>query len=276
MTAAGAGDEETAALAASALAYAVGYQFGRLKDGMRWAALAHAFLDHLGGDRSRIRAWLVGSEGAMAWSQGDFEKSAKLVEQSIAMFVRALGVDHLDVALGSSNLAFSLLSLHRPEDALVAASRAVRNPRRSRRPQQPPPGQRDLQPGRGAPSDGAVGRSARRVRRLIADRREQRPSAAHWPWRSSGGSGRARHRRGKDRGRGPLARTRVERPPAGLGRGDRHRGTQFALARALWGTGGNKPRARSLAAKAREVFARHHHRERDERAEHWLAAHPAS
>jgi tetratricopeptide (TPR) repeat protein len=276
MTAAGAGDEETAALAASALAYAVGYQFGRLKDGMRWAAIAHAFLDHLGGDRSRIRAWLVGTEGAMAWSQGDFEKSAKLVEQSIGMFVRALGADHLDVALGSSNLAFSLLSLHRPEDALAAANRAVRILGDHGDPNSPVLGNATYNRGEALRAMGRLGeaRAAFEGSLQIAESNAQAlPTGLGDPLT---GLAELAIAEGKAAAAVPLLERALSVRPPGSAEEIAIADTQFALARALWGTGGDKPRARSLAAKAREVFARHHHRERDERAGGWLAAHPTS
>ena len=53
-------DDLTAAKVAASLVYVNGYRLGRLKEAEFWAAFGHATLDRLGGDQSRMRAWLDG------------------------------------------------------------------------------------------------------------------------------------------------------------------------------------------------------------------------
>jgi hypothetical protein len=49
--------------------------------------------------------------------------------------------------------------------------------------------------------------------------------------------------------------------------------TRFALARALWASGGDRARARALAAAARATFADNGNKEASAEVDGWLARH---
>ena len=104
----------------------------------RWhlkLGIAEFFLGHLGEALSHLKQ----SEGALAnfylgralVERHDYDEALKAFEQVVAIRVRVLGENHLDVARALTNLGAVLTQLGRFDDALAAHNRALAIQRRA-------------------------------------------------------------------------------------------------------------------------------------------------
>jgi tetratricopeptide (TPR) repeat protein len=276
LTAESAGDEETAAYATTALSYAVGLSLGRSRDGMRWAALGHAFLNHLNHDRPRLRAWLFENEAMIDWSDGRFEAGPPLMQRAIDLLSAALGSNHPDTGVAFGDLSYSLIAQHRFEEALVAADRAVRIERENGDPNSYylgfatyNRGEALRQLGRRAEARAAF-EDALRIGEMLGD--AMSPCLGE-PLTGLGEL--ALDERNPKAAIPLLERALAVRPPGSAS--DLYIAqTKFALARALWSSGTDRRRAHTLATAAHDVYASHHHAERQRATEAWLRENDAS
>jgi serine/threonine protein kinase len=272
LTAESAGDDETAARAMTALSYAVGLSLGRSRDGLRWASLAHAVLNHLNHDRPRLRAWLFENEALIDWTDGRFETGPALMQRSIDLLTAALGSNHPDTGLAFVDLSYLLIVLHRPAEALAAAERAVRILRENGDPNgyylvnaTYNRGEALRQLGRRAEARAAF-EEALRVGTLNGE------AVSPCLGDPLTGLGELALDEGNPTGAiPPLERALTVRPP-GSGSDVFIADTKFALARALGATETDRDRhrAHTLASEAHDVYATHHHVERQRATETWL------
>jgi tetratricopeptide (TPR) repeat protein len=266
-----AGDDVTAARAAAGLAF-VGARHGSLAEAQFWARLSDAILDRLKTEHPRIRSWTLNNYAASLSHNQDFEGARALWERSLALKRQALGNDHPDVAITASNLTSLLTELGRPAEGMGHAASAI-----------------DILTRRGDPDSPMLGRAyVDRGDALIA---LGKPAEAETDYRRSleilrvdvarahpiHGLGESRVALGKPAAALPYfedalrirRRDETDRLFGQMLTGD----TEFALARALWDSGGDRRRAISLALAAKVRFSPLKRRERALQVQEWLATH---
>jgi tetratricopeptide (TPR) repeat protein len=248
-------DDITAARAASHLIFIVGVRLGRYREAAVWLRFANAALDRAGAGHERIRAWVLNNHACVLEAQGDLEGAKELVEQAIAMKERAVGKNTPDVAVSVNNLSFLLNDLRRHQEALAAASRAIDILKQNGDPDSQTlavsyghEGRALLALGRPGEAEAAFAESIRIFRANLA---WQGPDFAE----ELQGLGEAEIVQGRPANAiSPLEESlkiweKVQRRPSQVA------DARFALARALWESGRNRPRALSLAEAARVDLA---------------------
>jgi tetratricopeptide (TPR) repeat protein len=116
--------DEVRAEVAENLVYVLGYQEGRIDDGLRWAKIADAVLQRLGG-HDLLRAWLLNDLGAVLQVKGDKDAAFKKWQEAVSIKERSLGRDHPDVGISEGNLAGALAELGRYQEALAHIERSL-------------------------------------------------------------------------------------------------------------------------------------------------------
>jgi len=96
--------DDIAAEGAALLAGIEGYTLARREQGARWVALGDAILDRLGPGHDDVRAWLLQTRSAMALQEGDRDTSLRYAREALAMKERVLPP-------GSPDLAESFLAM---------------------------------------------------------------------------------------------------------------------------------------------------------------------
>jgi len=258
-----------AAKSAANLIWVTGYREGRYEESGNWWSIANALLDRMDSGQVRVRAWAMNNEATVLVRTGEFEKARDLFQKALALKVEALGPDHPDVAGGLSNLGLALMSLGDLSEALKAQDRAARIlPRNSdllsevlvnrgqvlfelgRYAEAEKSLTEGLQGGeRGSgPSSMAVADSLTTLGEIKLAVGE--PSTAVSYLERS-----LRVREGKESDPIPAAQAR------------------FALARALWASGGDRTRSLSLARSARQAYATNNRPRQLGTVDAWLATH---
>jgi len=116
--------DEVRAEVAENLVYVLGYQQARFEDSRRWAKIAEAVMQRLGG-HDLLRAWLLNDVGALYTAEGDHESAARVMQQSLEIKEKVLGRDHPDVGRSEGNVAIALAELGRRDEALIHIQRAL-------------------------------------------------------------------------------------------------------------------------------------------------------
>ena len=115
----------TAAEAATALAFTVGYSAGQHEQGLLWAEHAAAAIHH-SGDPTRLReATRLSSIGAIRSGQGEHEQASLATTHVLEIIEDVLGAEHPNTAIVLNNLGAIQHSLGSFERARSYASRAV-------------------------------------------------------------------------------------------------------------------------------------------------------
>jgi tetratricopeptide (TPR) repeat protein len=117
--------DEVRAEAATSLVFVVGYQRGQFDEAQRWARIAHAVLERLGGHQL-LQAWLSNDLGCVYDLHGDKEEALKAIERGLALKQEALGSEHPDVGASEGNVGLSLQGLNRNAEALAHLDRSIR------------------------------------------------------------------------------------------------------------------------------------------------------
>ena len=117
-------DDEVRAEDATNLVWVVGYQEGRYADAQRWAKYADAILQRLGG-HVLLQAWLLNNLGGLFEIRGEREAALRMQQEGLALKERALGRDHPDVGISEGNLAVVLTALGRNQEALEHVDRSI-------------------------------------------------------------------------------------------------------------------------------------------------------
>jgi serine/threonine-protein kinase len=268
-------DDATAALATANLIYVVGYGLARPEDGKRWARISGAILDRLGPGHARTRSWMLNNLAAIYSGAGDFEQARALFEQAIAIKEETLGKEHPDVAISLSNLAQCYLELGLLRQAVEAAERAIAILSSHGDPDTPSLAE-------AYEVRGTTLCSVRRYQEAAQDFQQAltilRRSSTYRPTHPETGS--ALHGLGEVKlaQADPKAAARLFEQALSV----REKAeldvtlvadTRFGLARALWDSGGDRTRARSLATQARATFAAHDRTKREQAITAWLEAH---
>jgi serine/threonine protein kinase/tetratricopeptide (TPR) repeat protein len=259
------GDDIELAKGAATMSFVVGYVEGRAEEGLRWARLANAALDRAGTSQPRIRGWALQSEAAILARQHDFESALPLFRRSVELKTEVLGPDHPDVAVSLGDVGYALAQLHRWAEALHAADRALKIVK--------------THGGRAADALNCRGESLFGLGRLPEAREtfdealriEQSERSLAYPLT---GLGRVRIAQGEPGAAiAPLERAlRIrdaqENDPTFVAE------TRFALAKALWDSGGDRARAVSLARTAKDKYAAEQASSELGEVDAWLASHP--
>ena len=246
--------DDLAARGASILAGWVGYYVGTIDDGLRWAHLASALLDRLGPGHELLRGWLFQGEGNLKMEGGDNEAALVLFRESLALKEKVLPPDHPDLAITLAAIAEILHRLGKDGEALATVRRARETDVRAYGPRS----KRLLQY---LSNEGeylvALGRAKEAVpifQNALARADKTGPDSPliAFPltglaqaWLALGRPDEAR----------PLLEHALQLREASPDRVALAE-TRFALARALWDTEKDRPRAHGLAVAARDAYAR--------------------
>ncbi len=117
-------DDEVRAEDATNLVWVVGYQEGRYADAQRWAKYADAILQRLGG-HVLLQAWLLNNLGGLYEIRGEREAALRMQQEGLALKEGALGRDHPDVGISEGNVAVVLTALGRNQEALEHVDRSI-------------------------------------------------------------------------------------------------------------------------------------------------------
>ncbi|HMF39481.1 MAG TPA: serine/threonine-protein kinase [Polyangia bacterium] len=266
--------DEVRAEAAVLLVFVVGYQQSRFQEGRRWAKVADAILQRLGG-HELLQAWLLNDLGVVLVQEGSAEAAMPLFERSLALKERALGPRHPDVGVAEVGLAFALNNLGRNEEALSHSKRAAAI----------------LEEGLGAahPDLALCLSNSGEMLNALGRYDEARKSfaRAYGIWEGELGSDNVNLGFALTGiGVGYIAEGKSSEAVAPLERAYRLREqhepessrfaeTSFALARALWESTHDRARARGLAERARDGYAKLSEKKRLAEVNDWLRDHGA-
>jgi tetratricopeptide (TPR) repeat protein len=264
--------DEVRAESAAFLVHAVGFQGGKTADGKRWAELADAVLQRLGG-HELLQAWVRNDLGNVLDLEGDRKGAIERHQQALALKQKVLGPDHPDVGISEENLAIALQELGRDEEALEHIQRSVAL----------------LQNGLGAGHpDLAIsltnqGEILNAVGKHAEARRSYEKALAIWE-RELGGENITVSYALTGIGLSYLAERNPSAALVPLERAfqireahepepSRRAETEFALARALWGANRDRGRARMLAERARTAYTTAAVAGKSSEIDAWLRAH---
>ena len=268
-------DDEVRAEDATNLVWVVGYQEGRYADAQRWAKYADAILQRLGG-HVLLQAWLLNNLGGLFEIRGEKEAALRMQQEGLALKERALGRDHPDVGISEGNLAVVLTLLGRNQEALEHVDRSIEilenglgaGSSRSRPPSSTT-GARSSTPW------AARAMPARRSRRRassgsVSSASTIATSPTPSPGLASATSQRETLRTRSFRSSAPSRSARLRRR---ILRAAPRRASR--LARALWESGRDRPRARTLAEEAHESYAKAEIKTKVAEVDSWLHLHGA-
>ena len=268
-------DDLAAAKVATHLVYVVGHRLDRQQDAEFWAGLAHAILDRVGGDQAKVRAWVLGNQAAAKLRTGDFEAARVLTEKSMLLTEQSLGKEHPGVAMSLGNLAYVLAAGGHPDEALVAADRAVEIFLEHSDPEAfslafvySNQGDALSALGRYADAEKAYDNALKIHRKNVGAMNPELAFALHGlaAMKLNQGAAVTAVRFFED-----ALRIRQQPHADPLLAAD----TAFGLARALWSSGGDRTKARSLAATALSAYQDGRTTDRQRAVETWLAANRA-
>ena len=123
LTADAARHDEVRAEASVNLVFVVGFLEGRFEEAQHWARAAKGVLGRLGA-HELLHAWLLNNLGCVYQLQGRKEDAVHAQKQALAIKGRALGTDHPDVGISEVNLAVALEEMGRYEEALEHINRS--------------------------------------------------------------------------------------------------------------------------------------------------------
>ena len=267
-------DDSTAAKAATHLIFVVGTGRDRHREAERWWHWSNAILDRLGNGHTRTRAWALNNYAAVLASEGELEEARVLLEEAVRLKEQALGSAHFDVAISLDGLNGVLLQLRRPHEALAVADRELTIFNYDGDPD-------------GIWTVGALngrGEALRLLGSTVLARAEfekalkllerENIGPGHGVFADTiAGIGRVE----LDEGRPASAIPRLESALRSLENtsaatsvfGSDYR---FALARALWDSGADRPRAITLATQAQDVFTKRGRADRVGEVASWLGS----
>jgi eukaryotic-like serine/threonine-protein kinase len=267
--------DEVRADAATSLVWVVGYQQARYADAQQWAKYAQAILRRLGGHELQ-QAWLLNNLGGIYELQGEREQALRAHQEGLALKERALGRDHPDVGISEGNLAVVLEALGRNQEALEHVDRSIEI----------------LENGLGAGHPEFATQLSNRgeILNALGRSRDARASfeKARIIWeRELGLENRNLAYALTGIGLSYLSEADPLNAISPLERAfkireaqetdpSRRAETRFALARALWESARDRPRARALAEEAREGYTKAELRAKIAEVDTWLHVHSAT
>jgi tetratricopeptide (TPR) repeat protein len=276
-TAIAARQDQLAVEGAARLGWAIGYRHAQPKAGERWALLARSLVDRLGPGHELLRAWQLQDEASIDLHGNDPSKALDLMRESRMLREKILPPDHPEVAIALRNEAEALHQMGRDAEALKVSERVHGILVRAYGPASGEVavslsnrGEYLVDVGRAVEAEGVLSDAARIWEAQIGPT----DPLLGYPLTALG---RAR----LALGRAPEAVAPLERANRVREAGEPDKllvaETWFALARALWDGGGDRGRARDLAARARQAYAQlGTHPKLLTAVEQWLATHPGA
>ena len=263
-------DDVTGAKAAISLIYVAGAVQSRREESDRWANLAEAILERRATPEPRLRAWLLHNRGMVETQSRRFEAGRPLLERALAIKEAELGKKHPDVARTAIGLAWTLTELGRADEALPLLDRAIEILAL------------DANSIELAIAHNNRGDALNALKRYadaeteytaaLRGLRAQLGPANHKTAYPLHGLGQARLEAGDARRAVPYLTEALDlksgHDPDAVSVAD----TQFLLARALVGSGGDRARARRLAEAARETYAKLEETGKRQAVGDWLGA----
>jgi tetratricopeptide (TPR) repeat protein len=264
--------DDIAAEAAGELVGIDGYFLSKTEEGRRWEEAAEALLRRAGPGHDRLAGWLHQDRAVLAQRAGDYDLAKKEFEQALAFKLKALPPNQTDIAKTYYSMASNEISRGDGRAALPAADKAVAIYRAAYGSESPlvwiP-----LE-GRGEALE-LLGRYQEAERDLLVsvERAEALYGGEHsWTAIALNALGVAQLGLGKTREavqtleKALGIRERLDKGQETLAE------TRFALGRALWQEGQDRPRALSLARTARDDYRALHGHDRQVAAiDAWLA-----
>jgi tRNA A-37 threonylcarbamoyl transferase component Bud32/tetratricopeptide (TPR) repeat protein len=264
-------DDATAARAAADLV-CVGSREGRERDATRWARVANALLERLGRVNDRTRSWVAQNQGSNAWLRGDFAGALQFFKQAVALKERELGPEHPDVGISVVSVGIALTELGHLDEALKEFDRGLAIASAHGDPDGPfvagalnCKGELLRMMGRNNEARALLERSV-----AVYDRFPAQPPQIGSPLESLG-------EMSLSEGDPLSARAPLERAARIFAEHNVHPGVtasvRFALARAIWQSGGDKRVAHEHATWARKAFSNYGRTKQAHVVDEWLATH---
>jgi tetratricopeptide (TPR) repeat protein len=247
--------DDVAADTSAILAACVGYYLSRPEDGWRWAHLAQALIDRMGPGHDRSRAWLLQDEANIKLVEHDARGALALFQQAVAIKETLVPPDDRDLSISVEAAGDTMHQLGRNEEALRLNERAYEL---SVRADGPAAADMPLVLSNRGEYLVALGRAAEAIpvfREALAIARANDGRETGWTAYPLTGIGQAllslaRPAEAVEPLEHALRLREANEPNASV-----VADTRFALARALWDGGGDRRRARALAAQARQAYA---------------------
>jgi len=257
------------------LVFVVGFQEGRFIEGRQWASIAESILRRLGG-HDLLHGCLLNDLGTVYFTEGQKDAAVRAMRESLAFKRKALGPEHPDVGVSEGNLAISLAGLGRNEEALEHIRRSVALLERGLGVAHP---DLAIQLSNHGEILNALGRysDARQLfeRARVIQERELGPDNRSLGYALTG-IGVSYLADGDAPSALPILERAFKIREAQETDPSKKAETEFALARALWAAGHDRPRARSVAEQARADYARTDVKTRMTEIESWLRSHGSS
>ena len=128
--------DETAATATIILANLLGGDAKQTEEGRTWLNTGKAMLARIG-DHPLLTTWLLGAEGALLNSEGDYVSAVRVLTAARDAKIKLLGPEHPDVGMSELGLGFALQVAGRYEEALTIDASAVERLTRTLGPDHP-------------------------------------------------------------------------------------------------------------------------------------------
>jgi eukaryotic-like serine/threonine-protein kinase len=266
-------DDLVAAKAATALSFLLTYKLGDQRHATFSLQLAMAFLDRSGPGNERFRAWAQAADAIIHYRQGDFEQARALAEASVALREKTLGPHHPDVAIGLTVLAVISMECDRPATALQATTRAIDILKQHGDPEgfelavtMSDHGDALLALARYAEAERVYQESLRIFREQLNPEHPESASPLHGLGVVKLAQNRAREALAPLEAASQICAPKKCEPILAAE-------IDFDRARALWESGGDRTKARSLATAALASFKSGYRLPRQHATEAWLSAH---
>jgi tetratricopeptide (TPR) repeat protein len=267
-------DDDLKAETSTYLIEAVGYHQGRYQEAERWIRQSQATLHRIGG-HERLQEWVENNAAILYHMQGRFPEAVAAYRRAHQLAEAALPPDDPDVGRPLGNLALALSAAGRPAEALAYSERGVAILRRALGAGHPEVVMHMSNRGEILNALGRYAEARELFTTALASWAKELPADHPYFADSLSGIGQSYLGEGTpERALAPLER--------GLAIREKNRAepsqiseTQFLLAQALWNTGRDHARARTLAWSAREGYRdRPWWRDKIAAIDRWLAGHP--
>ena len=226
---------------------------GRLEDLERFVPRAEATVRRIGGD-PQLESWIYNSRGAAYNDRKKYVQALAMHERALAIKQRFLGPEHWDVALSLGNVASELHALGRNDEALERNQQAIAILERAFGSRHPDLGTHVYNRGEIRLALGQTAAARLDFQRALEIWRDELPPTHAYfgfAWNGLGLASLAEEHPAE--AIAPLERALVVRR-AHAESPDETAETMFALARALWLSGRDPARARTLATQSRDLF----------------------
>ena len=269
-------DDELKAESSAYLIEAIGYHQGRYEDAERWIQQTRATLRRMGGHQ-RLQCWVENNVAILYHVQGRYPEAIAAYQRAHALAEASLRPDDPDVARPLGNLALALSEAGRPGEALDYNQRAVAILKKTLGTGHPEVAMHISNRGEILNALGRYDEARALFNSALAVwNKELAPDHSYF---GDSYNGIGRSYLGQDAPESALApleralaiREKSGAEPSQIGE------TRFLLARALWDSGRDRARARTLAEAAKAAYGeKAQWRDKVEPIDRWIAQHPVA